>query len=215
MQSVIDKILKLRFLPIIDFSSMKNPKALIETMLEDKVSILQINFKTNEQLQESGIINELLKEFPEMSLGAGFVNDAKDANIVLTNGARFVISSVLATEILPIAAQYQKTAIVSALSPTEIYTANKLTPELIQIFPAAQLPSRSLLSILDHMPRANLLLTGGLTLSLALELLQYGVKAVGVKGSIFRKEDLAEENYRSISDALKNFHSRIKRLNLH
>ncbi|MGL4394150.1 MAG: hypothetical protein ACRCS8_02895 [Brevinema sp.] len=214
MQSVIEKILKLRFLPIIDFSSMKNPKALVETMLEDNVSILQVNFKTDEQLQESGILNNLLKEFPEMSLGAGFINEANDANIVLKNGADFVISSVLATEILPIASQYQKTAIVSALSPTEIHTANKLTPELVQIFPAAQLPSRSLLSILDHMPKANLLLTGGLTLSLALELLQYGVKAVGVKGSIFRKEDLAEENYASISDAIKNFYTRIERLNL-
>ncbi|MGL4563050.1 MAG: hypothetical protein ACRCVW_04270 [Brevinema sp.] len=212
MQSVIEKILKLRFLPIIDISSVKNPRALIATMLEQKVPILQVNFRTDEQLQESGILADLLKEFPEMSLGAGFVNDAQDAEIVLKNGANFVISSVLAKEILPVAKRYQKTAIVSALSPTEIYTANKLTPELIQIFPAAQLPARSILSILDHMPKSNLLLTGGLTLSLSLDLLECGVKAVGVKGSIFRKEDLADENYQSIANAIKNFRNRIERI---
>ncbi|MGL4561524.1 MAG: hypothetical protein ACRCV0_04465 [Brevinema sp.] len=212
MQSAIEKILKLRFLPIIDISSVKNLRALIETMLEQKVPILQVNFRTDEQLQNSGILIDLLKEFPEMSLGAGFINDAEDAEIVLKNGASFVISSVLAKEILPVAKQYHKTAIVSALSPTEIYTANKLTPELIQIFPAAQLPARSILSILDHMPKSNLLLTGGLTLSLSLDLLECGVKAVGVKGSIFRKEDLADENYQSIANAIKNFRNRIERI---
>lgn len=212
MSSVINKIFDLKFLPIIDLASIKNKKALIETMLEEKVSLLQINFINEEELESASILSELHKEFPEMSVGAGFINDPQDAEIVLKNGADFVISSVLAKEILPVAKKYEKIAIVSALSPTEIYTANKLTPELVQIFPAAQIPTRSIISILDHMPKSNLLLTGGLTLSTALDLLQIGVKAVGVKGSIFRNEDLQEENYQAIADSLKNFRTRIQKI---
>lgn len=214
MSVAIDKILALKFLPIIDSESIKNPVAFIETVLEQEVDVLQINFKIQEQIQESYKIWELLKKYPEIKVGAGFLYSSEDTEKIINNGANFVVSSVLAKEILKISNSYNIPAIISGFTPTEIFEAHKLNSELVQIFPAAQIDEKSIISIIDHMPKTYFLLTGGLTLSRALDFIRCGVQAVGVKGCIFQNEYLQEENYFEIGKSIKNFKDRIQQIHI-
>ena len=125
MDVSIERILDLKFLPIIDYELMKNPKVFVETLLENHVSIIQINFKNAQQIEEACIISELTKEFPEIKIGAGFLSLAKDAEKIIQCGADFVVSSILAKEILTVSSLYQKPAIISGFTPTEIFEAYK------------------------------------------------------------------------------------------
>lgn len=214
MNVSIKRILDLKFLPIIDFESMKNPSALIETLLEQDVPILQINFQNIQQIDNAFIIRDLLKEYPEMKIGAGFFYFAQDAEHLINYGADFVVSSILAKELLTVASLYQKEAIISGFTPTEIFEAHKTKSPLVQIFPAAQIHYKSIISILEYLPDANFILTGGLTVSSALEFLRQGAKAVGVKGAIFQKDFLDKENYKEIGNSILNFKHRVHN-NLH
>ncbi|MGL5956907.1 MAG: bifunctional 4-hydroxy-2-oxoglutarate aldolase/2-dehydro-3-deoxy-phosphogluconate aldolase [Brevinema sp.] len=211
MDVSIERILSLKFLPIVDFETIKNPKALVETMLAQDVSILQINFKNPQQLEESETLQELIQAYPEMCIGAGFFYSAQDAEQMIKYGVKFVVSSVLEKEILTVASLYQIPAIISGFTPTEVYEAYKTQAELVQIFPASQLHHKSIVSILEYLPKANFLLTGGLTISSALELLRYGAKAVGVKGALFPYQILWEEKYQEIGLSIKNFKDRVQR----
>jgi len=212
--TIIKRILGMRFLPIIDIETIKNPMALIETLLEQEVSVLQINFKVQEQLQESYKIWELLKKYKEIKIGAGFLYSSKDTENIIKIGADFVVSSVLAREVLAMSETYNIPAIISGFTPTEIFEAQKMNANLVQIFPAAQIHERSIISIIDHMPKTNLLLTGGLTLSSSLDFLRCGVKAVGVKGCIFQNEALYDENYIEIGKSIRNFRDRVQQINV-
>ncbi len=206
----IERILALKFLPIVDFEIIKNPNALVETLLEQDVSVLQINFKTPQQLEQGCIIEDLAKKYPEMNIGAGFFYSAQDAEKIIKSGAKFVVSSVLEKEILTVASLYQVQAILSGFTPTEIYEAYKTRCDLVQIFPATQIHYKSIISILEYLPNANFILTGGLTISSALEFLRYGAKAVGVKGALFSNNVLLEEKYTEFGLAVKNFKDRVK-----
>ncbi|MGL4366847.1 MAG: bifunctional 4-hydroxy-2-oxoglutarate aldolase/2-dehydro-3-deoxy-phosphogluconate aldolase [Brevinemataceae bacterium] len=210
MESSITRILKLKFLPIIDFETVKNWTAFIETMLAQDVSVLQVNFKTQDHISESKHIGELMNKFPEMCIGAGFVYSQHDAEILAKNGLKFIISPVLANELLTVADKYHIPAVISGLTPTELYNAQKTNSKLVQIFPAAQLNEKCIASIIEHMPNTQFMLTGGLTLSSALDFLRYGVKAVGVKGSVFQSEYLVSENYSAIANSLANFKNRVQ-----
>ncbi|MGL4676156.1 MAG: bifunctional 4-hydroxy-2-oxoglutarate aldolase/2-dehydro-3-deoxy-phosphogluconate aldolase [Brevinema sp.] len=211
MNVSIERILSLKFLPIVDFETIKNLKALVETMLDQDVSVLQINFKNPQQLEESQILQELIRTYPEMCVGAGFFYSAQDAEQIIKYGVKFVVSPVLEKEVLTVASLYQIPAIISGFTPTEVYEAYKTRSELVQIFPASQLHYKSIISILEYLPDANFLLTGGLSISSALELLRYGAKAVGVKGALFSYQVLWEEKYQEIGLAIKNFKDRVQK----
>ncbi len=210
MDVSIERILALKFLPIVDFESIINAEALLETMLEQSVPILQVNFKNPQQLQQADVIGELTKKYPEMKIGAGFFYSSEDAEIAIKKGAQFVVSSVLAKDLPIVAAKYNVPAIISGFTPTEIYDAHKTQSDLVQIFPASQLHYKSIVSILEYLPDANFILTGGLTISSALEFLRFGAKAVALKGALFSKIDLLEENYQKIGNSIRNFRSRVQ-----
>ena len=210
MDVSIERILALKFLPIVDFESIINAEALLETMLEQSVPILQVNFKNPQQLQQADVIGELTKKYPEMKIGAGFFYSSEDAEIAIKKGAQFVVSSVLAKDLPIVAAKYNVPAIISGFTPTEIYDAHKTQSDLVQIFPASQFHYKSIVSILEYLPNANFILTGGLTISSALEFLRFGAKAVALKGALFSKIDLLEENYQKIGNSIRNFRSRVQ-----
>lgn len=210
--SPIKTILNLKFLPIIDLDSLKNPFALFDVMLNQGVSVLQVNFRSKNHLESASLLGEWSLRYPELQLGAGFLYSSEDAESAIRGGAKFIVSSVMAKEILTVSSLYQVPAIISGLTPTEIYQAQTTGTELIQLFPASQAPLRSVSSLLEHMPNIKLMLTGGLTLYASLQLLRIGVAAVGVKGSIFQKELLETQNYQAIADSIKNFYERIHSL---
>ena len=210
MDVSIERILALKFLPIVDFESIINAEALLETMLEHSVPIFQVNFTNPQQLQQADVIGELTKKYPEMKIGAGFFYSSEDAEIAIKKGAQFVVSSVLAKDLPIVAAKYNVPAIISGFTPTEIYDAHKTQSDLVQIFPASQLHYKSIVSILEYLPDANFILTGGLTISSALEFLRFGAKAVALKGALFSKIDLLEENYQKIGNSIRNFRSRVQ-----
>ncbi|SFB72229.1 2-dehydro-3-deoxyphosphogluconate aldolase / (4S)-4-hydroxy-2-oxoglutarate aldolase [Brevinema andersonii] len=210
--SPIETILNLKFLPIIDLDSLKNPFALFDVMLNQGVPVLQVNFRSKNHLESASLLGEWSLRYPELQLGAGFLYSSEDAELAIRGGAKFIVSSVMAKEILTVSSLYQIPAIISGLTPTEIYQAQTTGTELIQLFPASQAPLRSVSSLLEHMPNIKLMLTGGLTLYTSLQLLRIGIAAVGVKGSIFQKELLETQNYRAIADSIKNFYERIHSL---
>lgn len=214
MDVSIQRILNLKFLPIIDFQSVQDFQPLIELMLHENVNVLQINFKNAEQLAKASIITSLSQQYPEMYIGGGCLNTVDSAKIVLDTGAKFLVSSILAQEIKEEFAKTNIPIILSGFTLTEIYEAYTHGSEIVQIFPAAQLLTKSVMTILEYLPQMFFILTGGLSISTALDFLRHGVSAVGLKGSIFPKQYLQEKNYTAIGRAIKNLQDRIKAVDL-
>ncbi|MGL5721219.1 MAG: bifunctional 4-hydroxy-2-oxoglutarate aldolase/2-dehydro-3-deoxy-phosphogluconate aldolase [Brevinema sp.] len=211
MNHIEEAIIKQRFLPIIDFTSIKNPDKFFNILIKEKINVLQVNFSNNEHMKEAYKLGEWNKTY-NIDIGAGFIYSTEDAREMIHHGAKFLVSSVMGLDILQVARSHEVPAIVSGLTPTEIYHAKGTGAGLVQVFPASQIPLRSILSLQEHLPSCNLMLTGGLTLYEAIEILRLGISAVGIKGSIFQKEHTENENYAAIADSVKNFCSRIRNL---
>ncbi|MGL5255031.1 MAG: hypothetical protein ACRC9L_08580 [Brevinema sp.] len=211
MNYIEETIIKQRFLPIIDFTSIKNPDKFFNILVKEKIKVLQVNFSNKEHMKEAYKLGEWNKTY-DIQIGSGFLYSTEDAKAMIQNGAKFVVSSVMALDILHVARSHEVPAIVSGLTPTEIYHAKGTGAGLVQVFPASQIPLRSIISLQEHLPSCNLMLTGGLTLYEALEILSLGISAVGIKGSIFQKEHTESENYSAIADSVKNFCNRVRNL---
>lgn len=210
MDVSIQRILSLKFLPIIDFELVQDFELLIEAMLYHNVDVLQINFKNSEQLAKAKIIASLSEKYPKMHIGGGCLNSVESARIALDCGAKFLVSSILAKDIKRELASTKVPIILSGFTLTEIYEAYTNNTDMVQIFPASQLLTKSITTILEYLPQMSFILTGGLSISTALDFLRYGVSAVGLKGSIFPKKDLADRNYLAIRHAIKNVKDRIQ-----
>jgi 2-dehydro-3-deoxyphosphogluconate aldolase/(4S)-4-hydroxy-2-oxoglutarate aldolase len=70
-------------------------------------------------------------------IGAGTVLNAKQAEICIDAGARFLVSPGLSSEVLHAAAKHGVLAIPGAFTPTEVMAARELGADVIKIFPCA------------------------------------------------------------------------------
>lgn len=209
MNIIEESIIRQRFLPIIDFSSIKSDR-FFEVLLKNKIEVLQVNFHSKEQMEKLSLVGQWNKQFTNLRIGVGFIYSPEDAEAAIKGGAPFIVSSIMAKDIIHKAKALNTPAIISGLTPTEIYQAHATGEGLVQVFPASQIAPRSVVSILEHLPHMKLMVTGGLNLYESLEFLRIGVSAVGVKGSIFQKEYLETENYSAIADSIKNFRDRLQ-----
>ena len=69
-------------------------------------------------------------------LGAGTVLDAETARAAILAGARFVVSPVVAPEVVAMARRYACPAMAGALTPTEVFQAWQAGSDIVKVFPA-------------------------------------------------------------------------------
>lgn len=119
-------------------------------------------------------------------VGAGTVLDAQQAVLAIGAGARFLVCPSLDREVVRAAHRHGVPVVAGAATPTEIVTALEEGADLIKLFPASQTSPASLRDLLQALPHAPIVPTGGVTVRTAPEWIAAGAVAVGMGGELTR-----------------------------
>lgn len=129
-------------------------------------------------------ISALRAACPSATVGAGTVLDAAAAFAAVRAGAQFLVSPLVADDVLKAGHRSGVAVFPGACTPTEINSAMELGADAVKLFPAASLGIGFLRAVSAAMPQVPFIPTGGITADNAPEWLAAGALAVGVGGHL-------------------------------
>jgi 2-dehydro-3-deoxyphosphogluconate aldolase / (4S)-4-hydroxy-2-oxoglutarate aldolase len=129
-------------------------------------------------------------------VGAGTVLEAEQVKEAYDAGAEFIVTPVVAPEVVEAAHELGLPVIMGASTPTEIYAAHKAGADWVKVFPAEALGGPDYIEfVLGPLENISLMVTGGITPENYLGYLDAGAELVGFTGSVFSAEVAAQGRY--------------------
>ncbi|MET9341160.1 bifunctional 4-hydroxy-2-oxoglutarate aldolase/2-dehydro-3-deoxy-phosphogluconate aldolase [Nonomuraea sp. NPDC003804] len=119
-------------------------------------------------------------------VGAGTVLDAVQAGMAIEAGARFLVCPTLDADVIRAGHRHGVPVVAGASTPTEIVRALEAGADLVKLFPATQSSPQALRDILQALPQAPIVPTGGISTATAPEWIAAGAVAVGIGGELTR-----------------------------
>jgi len=127
----------------------------------------------------------------ETTVGAGTIVTIDQARRAVEAGAEFLVTPHLDLALLEWAGANGVVMIPGALTPTEIFAAQRYEPPAVKLFPAHVGGPEYLRSLLGPYPDLRFIPTGGVTGDNARAYLEAGAVAVGVGGWLTTHSDLS------------------------
>ena len=81
------------------------------------------------------IIQNSVKDFPQMNIGAGTVCTMEELDLACNAGASFIVSPILSSEIIKKSIERKVAVFPGALTPSEIFKAHNLGATAVKVFP--------------------------------------------------------------------------------
>ncbi|MDR1913460.1 MAG: bifunctional 4-hydroxy-2-oxoglutarate aldolase/2-dehydro-3-deoxy-phosphogluconate aldolase [Clostridiales bacterium] len=130
---IIQSISKIGIVPVIKINDPAAAVPLARALLDGGIRAIEITFRTAAAKEA---IENVVKQAPDMLVGAGTVTteeQLKDAEAV---GAKFIVSPGLDSDILYLAQKRELPILPGVLTPSEILTGLKFGIEVFKFFPA-------------------------------------------------------------------------------
>jgi 2-dehydro-3-deoxyphosphogluconate aldolase / (4S)-4-hydroxy-2-oxoglutarate aldolase len=129
-------------------------------------------------------------------LGAGTILEADQVKEAYDAGAEFIVTPIVAPEVVEAAHDLSMPVALGASTPTEIFTARRAGADWVKVFPGESLGGPNYIAqVLGPLRGTPILVTGGLTAANYLGYLDAGAELVGFAGSVFDANVAAEGRY--------------------
>lgn len=151
------------------------------------------------------MIYALAKKFPNLNIGAGTVCNLKDLSKAQDGGASFIVTPVLDETVIKACKQASLPVFPGAFSPTEIYRAWQAGADMVKVFPAGRLGAAYLKDVSGPLDQVKLLAVGGVGLENMTEFLKAGAQGLGLGSSLFPKELIEQEKWKSLEAHFQAF----------
>lgn len=177
-EEVRARIEEIGIIPAIRLSSTEDARFAAESVYRAGLPIAEITMTVPGAL---GLISALLRDFPDMVVGAGTVLDADTARRAVEAGARFITSTGMDPSVVGLAVEEGVLVLPGALTPTEIINAWKAGADFVKVFPCAPLGGDSYIRALKvALPQIRLIAGGGVQQHTAGHFISAGASAIGV-----------------------------------
>lgn len=190
-------------LPAIRVSSAENARFAAETIAQAGIPIVEIATTTPGAVE---VIADLVRNLPQVIVGAGTILDAETARACLKAGAHFLTSPGLDAEIVQFARRENVLMMAGALTPTEIVAAYKAGSDFVKVFPCAQVGGDSYIRALKApFPQIPLIAAGGVNQQTAAAFILAGASAVGVGGDLIPRSAIELRQPERIRELARRF----------
>jgi 2-dehydro-3-deoxyphosphogluconate aldolase/(4S)-4-hydroxy-2-oxoglutarate aldolase len=188
--AVLKRLQETGLVPVLRAESVEKALALAEAVAAGGVTVLEVTMTVPGAVE---VIERLVRDRPEILVGAGTVLDAETARTCILAGAQFVVSPALNVKTIAICHRYSVAVLPGALTPTEIVTAWEAGADVVKVFPAGAMGgAKYLVSLKGPLPQIKMIPTGGVTLATAMEFLEAGAFALGVGSDLVDAKAMAE-----------------------
>jgi 2-dehydro-3-deoxyphosphogluconate aldolase / (4S)-4-hydroxy-2-oxoglutarate aldolase len=190
-------------LPAIRVASAENARFAAETVAQAGIPIVEITMTTPGAVD---LIADLVRNLPQVIIGAGTILDADTARACLKAGAHFLTSPGLDPEIVQFARKENVLVMAGALTPTEVVAAYKAGSDFVKVFPCAQVGGDSYIKALKApFPQIPLIAAGGVNQQTAGAFILAGASAVGVGGDLIPRSAIELRQPERIRELARRF----------
>ena len=138
-------------------------------------------------------------------LGAGTVLDAETGRAALLAGADFLVSPVVAIDVVKLARRYDKVVMAGAFTPTEILAAWEAGSDIVKVFPAEVLGPAFFRAVRGPLPQVKLMPTGGVDLTTAAKFLDAGAVCLGVGSQLIDPKLVAAKDFAGLTKLARQY----------
>ena len=203
---VRSRIEEVGIIPSVRVSSADDAMFAAEAVYRGGIPIVEVTLTIPGAVK---VISHLVKNAPEMIVGAGSVLDETTARLCLEAGAKFLTSDGFDLDVVNFAMKQNMLVFPGALTPTDVIAARKAGCDLIKIVPCGQVGGDSYIRALKAMfPSISLIAAGGVNQKTAYGFILAGATALGIGKELISREAIQlrqEERIRTLADRFLGF----------
>jgi 2-dehydro-3-deoxyphosphogluconate aldolase/(4S)-4-hydroxy-2-oxoglutarate aldolase len=202
-EEVHARIEEIGVVPAVRVSSAEEARFAAEAVSRGGIPLVEITMTVPGAIE---VISHLLKQIPEMIVGAGSVLDVETARRCLDAGAQFLTTDGLDLEVVEFAVKQHVVVFPGTLTPTEVITAWKAGSDFVKVVPCAQLGGESYIRALrGPLPQVPLIAAGGVNQLTALNFILAGATALGVGRELIPSEAIRLRQADRINELARRF----------
>jgi 2-dehydro-3-deoxyphosphogluconate aldolase / (4S)-4-hydroxy-2-oxoglutarate aldolase len=202
VEEVIRRIGEIGIVPVIRAANPAEASRAVEAICAGGISIVEITMTVPDAPR---LLREVARANSDFMIGAGTVLNAKQAEICIDAGARFLVSPGLSPEVIHTASKHGVLAIPGAFTPTEVMAATELGVDVIKIFPCGSGGGPNHIKALRApFPDCRFIPTGGVTLKNAEEYFAAGAFALGIGAELADLAALRRNEPHKLTEAAKS-----------
>lgn len=176
-----------KYIPVVVIKELNEVDKILPALKKQGINCAEITFRTSCAKEA---IELAVKNYPEMSIGAGTVINAKQCKEAIKAGAKFIVSPGLSVGAAKVCKKNDIPYYPGCVTPTEIMQALELGITTVKFFPANIYGGLSALKALSApFPQVKFIPTGGVDRGNIDEFLAFD-KVAAIGGSFFVKEAL-------------------------
>ena len=196
-ERVCAKIQEVGIIPAVRTSSAEEARFASEVVAKSGIPIVEITMTVPGAIE---VISYLVKNLPDVIVGAGTLLDLDTARRCVDVGVQFLTSPGFDLEIVEFAAKEKLCVMAGALTPTEVITAWKAGSDFVKVFPCAQVGGDSYIRALrGPLPQVLLIAAGGVNQQTAGNFILAGAVALGIGRELIPKGSSAAKAGRTNS----------------
>ncbi len=202
-EEVLAKIHQVGVMPGIRTSSAEDGRFAADAIAQGGIPIIEITLTMPRAID---VISDIVRNSPNLIVGAGTVLDLETARQCLDAGARFLTSPGLDLKIVEFAVKENVLVIAGAMTPTEVITAWQAGSELVKVFPCAPIGGPAYIRALrGPFPQVPMIAAGGVNQETAADFIMAGAAALGVGGRLIPKAAIENRQPEQISELARRF----------
>lgn len=200
---VLKRMQQTGLVPVLRGTSTEEALAIARAIAAGGLNVLEVTMTVPGALD---VIRTLVRDEPQVLVGAGTVLDPETARICMLEGAQFIVSPATNPATIEICCRYSVAVLPGALTPTEVVTAWQAGADVIKVFPASAMGgAKYLKSLKAPLPQIELIPTGGVSVATAREFLEAGAFALGVGVDLADPKAIAAGTPHTITETARKY----------
>ncbi len=202
-EEVLAKIHEVGIMPGIRTSSAEDGRFAAEAIANGGIPIVEITMTVPKAID---VISDMVRNAPNLIVGAGTVLDVETARRCLDAGVGFLTSPGLDLKVVEFAVKENILMIAGAMTPTEVITAWKAGSELVKVFPCAPIGGPAYIKALrGPFPQVPMIAAGGVNQETAADFILAGAAALGIGGRLIPRVAIEHRQPDRISELARRF----------
>jgi len=174
-----------KYIPVVVIKELSETDKILKALQYVGINCAEITYRT---ACAKEAIEYAVKNYPDMSIGAGTVINAQQCREAIDLGCEFIVSPGLSADVARVCKERRIPYYPGCATPTEIMAAIDLGLDIIKFFPANVYGGLKALKALSApFPQVKFIPTGGVDRSNIDEFLEFD-KIAAIGGSFFVKE---------------------------
>jgi len=207
-EQVCKIIREVAIIPAIRVSTAADAVFAAEAVTRGGIPIVEMTMTVPGALE---LIARLVRDHPNMVVGAGTVLDTETARRCLDVGAGFITAPELNVEVTQFVAKANVAVLPGALTPTEVTNAWRAGGDFVKVFPCSSVGGETYIKAL-HMglPQIPLMAAGGVNQQTAAGYILAGAEVVGVGRELIPTEAIERRQADRIRELAHRFAGFVK-----